>query len=66
MAAAEDLRVEEGLGLSSYAFHLPANDNATPPTSRAARSASRRQGGARLAQLEERARRGGGLTLGLQ
>ncbi|MCH2109783.1 MAG: M91 family zinc metallopeptidase, partial [Polyangiaceae bacterium] len=32
---AEELRVEEGLGLSSCAFHLPANDNATPPTSRA-------------------------------
>ncbi|MCH2109620.1 MAG: hypothetical protein MK135_09835 [Polyangiaceae bacterium] len=61
MSAAEDLRVDEGLGLSSCAFHLTANDNATPPTSSAARSASRRQGGARLAQLEERARRGGGL-----
>ena len=35
MSAAEDLRAEEGLGLSSCAFDLPANDNATPPTSRA-------------------------------
>ncbi|MCH2110460.1 MAG: hypothetical protein MK135_14145 [Polyangiaceae bacterium] len=61
MSAAEDLSVEEGHGLSSCAFDLPANDNATPPTSRAGLRPSRREGGARLAQLEERARRGGGL-----
>ncbi|MCH2110458.1 MAG: hypothetical protein MK135_14135 [Polyangiaceae bacterium] len=58
MSAAENLRVEEGHGLSSCAFHFPANDNATPPTSRAARSASRREGGASDAHSEER---GGGL-----
>ena len=58
MSAAEDLRVEEGLGLSSCAFHLPANDNATPPTSRAGLRPSRRQGGASDARSEER---GGGL-----
>ncbi|MCH2109785.1 MAG: hypothetical protein MK135_10670 [Polyangiaceae bacterium] len=56
MSAAEELRVEEGLGLSSCAFHFPATDNATPPTSRAGLRPSRRQGGASDAQRGARRR----------